>query len=305
MKYRKIPNTDLMVSQMILGQMRVSKLTVDELEKLLEEALKGGINFFDHADIYGKGQSERLFGEVLKKHPDWRSSIVIQSKCGIRPGFYDSSKEHIISSVEGILDRLGIDYLDVLLIHRPDALVDPMEVKTAFNHLYDHHQVRYFGVSNMNPMQVEFLQRNLDQKLIFNQLQFSLVHASMIDQGINVNMQKPEAINRDGSILDYSRLNEMTIQAWSPLQASWAQGSFINHPEYEPLNNKLDELSKMKMVSKSALALSWIMRHPAFIQPIIGTTSVTHLHELLEASEVELTRKEWYDLYLSVNRLLP
>ncbi|MGD9604681.1 MAG: aldo/keto reductase family oxidoreductase [Bacilli bacterium] len=305
MKYKNIPNTYLYASQMILGQMRISKLNITELEMLIETALKGGINFFDHADIYGKGQSERLFGEVLKKHPDWRKQMIIQSKCGIRQGFYDSSKGYIISSVEGILSRLGIDYLDVLLLHRPDALIDPLEVKEAFDYLEANHKVQYFGVSNMNSMQIELLQKHLTQKLVFNQLQFSLVHASMIDQGINVNMQKQEAIDRDGSIFDYSRLKEITIQAWSPLQASWEQGSFLNHPDYAKLNQVLDELSAAKKTSKSAIAISWIMRHPAFIQPILGTASIQHLQEMMAASEIELTKKEWYDLYLSVNRLLP
>lgn len=305
MKYKQIANTDLYASQCILGQMRVAKLSVENLEELIFVALELGINFFDHADIYGRGESERLFGEVLKRNPALRKKMIIQSKCGIRKGFYDNSKEYIIDSTLGILSRLGIETLDILLLHRPDALMEPQEIKEAFDYLHKNNKVRYFGVSNMNPMQMEFLQKHVTQKLVFNQLQLSLVHASLFDQGIFVNMAKPEAIVRDGSVLDYAQLKEITIQAWSPLQASWEQGSFLNHESYAALNETLLMLSEKYHVTKAAIAIAWILRHPAFIQPILGTTQVSHLLEMTKASEIELLRQEWYQLYLSVQRLLP
>jgi predicted oxidoreductase len=305
MKYKHILNTDLHVSQLILGMMRVSKLTVLELENLVKTALDGGINFFDHADIYGRGQSERLFGEVLQLHPNWREKMIIQSKCGIRQGYYDSSKEYIIESVEGICSRLKIDYLDVLLLHRPDALVEPEEVAKAFDYLESKKRVRYFGVSNANSLQIELLQKHLNQKLIFNQLQLSLVHSSLIDQGIFVNMQKQESVNRDANVLDYARLKDMTIQAWSPLQASWELGTFLNNELFKKTNEVLENLANSKSLTKGAIAIAWLMRHPAFIQPILGTTSFLHLEEMIKATDISLSRKEWYDLYLSVNRILP
>lgn len=305
MEYLKLANGNLMVSRIALGCMRMGSMSVDELETLILTSIDEGINFFDHADIYGGGKSEELFGEVLKRNPNLRSKIIIQSKCGIRRGFYDSSKAHILESVDNILKRLGTDYLDILLIHRPDALMEPIEIAEAFDILLKEKKVRYFGVSNMNAMQVSLLQKHLNNKLIFNQLQLSIVHAKMIDSGINVNMKNDASIDHDGSILDYSRLNDITIQPWSVLQASWEEGSFLNNPKYASLNRKLNELGEKYNVTPSAIAIAWILRHPAKMQPIVGTTSPKHLRELCQATKVSLTRKEWYELYLSVDRKLP
>lgn len=304
MKTIKIANK-LTASQIALGCMRISKLSVEELELLIKTALDNGINFFDHADIYGSTKSESLFGEVLKRNPQLREKMYIQTKCGIRKGFYDSSKEHIISSVNESLKRLNTNYIDVLLIHRPDTLMDLEEIALAFNTLYNEGKVLHFGVSNMNSMQMRLIEKKINQKLIINQLQFSVVHTGIIDSGINVNMKNQFSIDHDGSILEYCRLNDVTIQAWSVLQASWEEGTFLNNPNYKKLNEKLEELSIKYNVSKSAIAISFILRHPANMQAIIGTTSVDHLKELVKAYNVNLSRPEWYSLYLSGGKLLP
>ena len=305
MKYIEIKNSDLTVSNIALGCMRISSMSIDEVENLVKKAIDFGINFFDHADIYGGGKSEELFGEVIKRNPNIRKNIIIQSKCGIRKGFYDSSKEHIISSVEKSLKRLNTDYLDILLIHRPDTLMETDEIGEAFKYLYDKKMVRYFGVSNMNATQIELIQRSIGQKLLFNQLQFSIVHSIIVDEEFNVNMKSKEPFNYGGSILDYSRINDITIQAWSVLQASWEEGSFLGNPKYQRLNEKLYELSLKYNVKPSAIAVAWILRHPAQIQAIVGTTNLTHLEDLVKANDFVLDRKEYYELYLSANKILP
>lgn len=305
MEYLELANGKLKVSKIALGLMRMSKMAVEELETLILTAVDEGINFFDHADIYGAGKSEALFGEVLKRNPSLRSKIFIQSKCGIRKGFYDSSKEHILNSVAQILERLNTDYLDVLLIHRPDALMDPSEIAEAFNSLLKAKKVRHFGVSNMNPMQVALIQKRFNEKLLFNQLQLSIVHAPMIEKVFNVNMRNDLAVDREGSILEYCMLNDITIQPWSVLQASWEEGTFLNHPQYRLLNELLNKLSLKYHVTPSTIAIAWLLRHPAKMQPIIGTTSLIHLKQLCEATKIKISREEWYELYLSVGRVLP
>lgn len=305
MKVIQIGLSDIQASAIGLGCMRLVKLGVDGLESMVLKCLDLGINFFDHADIYGAGESERLFGEVLKCHPQLRDKMIIQSKCGIRKGFYDNSKAHIMASVDGILDRLKTSYLDILLIHRPDALMEVEEIAQAFSELESNGKVRYFGVSNMNPYQIELLQRALKKPLIANQMQLSIVHSGMIDAGIHVNMKTPFALDADGFTLSYCQREQMTIQAWSVLQASWEEKTFLNHPNYEKLNGVLDELAIKYQVTPSAIAIAWILRHPAQIQAIVGTASITHLEEMVKASEVYLTREEWYRLYLSVDKKLP
>lgn len=305
MKYINVASNDLNISNIALGCMRISKMSVEDIEKLVLKAIDLGINFFDHADIYGGGKSEELFGSVLEKNPNIREKIIIQTKCGICRGYYDSSKEHILESVERSLTRLKTDYIDILLLHRPDALTDYEEVAEAFNYLYESKKVRYFGVSNMNSFQIELLQKFVKPKIIFNQLQYSVVHSLMIDEGVNVNMTNNGAINRGGSVLDYCRLNDITVQAWSVLQASWEDGSFLNNPKYARLNETLNELSEKYQTTPSAVALNWILRHPAHIQAIAGTTSTIHLEEICQANSFELTRPEWYKLYLSVGKMLP
>lgn len=306
MKYLQLPNTDLKVSRIALGCMRIANKSVDEVEKLIETALNEGINFFDHADIYGGGRSEELFGEVLKKHPDWRQKMIIQTKCAIVPNKrYDFSKEHIVSSVRQSLKRLHTDYVDVLLLHRPDALCDPQEVAEAFDELYDQGLVRYFGVSNHTPLQIELLQKYTKHPLIINQLQLSIVHSVMIDSGLNMNMKEDFAIDKDGGVLDYCRLHDITIQPWSVVQASWAEGTFLDHKNYQKLNDVMKELADEYNVTKSAIAIAWLLRHPAHMQPIVGTTSVEHLKESCRACDIVLTRQQWYDLYLASGKTLP
>lgn len=305
MKYYKIPNSNLTVSKLALGCMRLTELSLEEAEKLIQTALECGINFFDHADIYGNGQSEALFGNFLKKNPDLRKQIIIQTKCGIRDGYYDSSAEHILASVNSSLKRLNTDYIDVLLIHRPDALTDFEDVAKAFKILREEKKVRFFGVSNMNAIQIEILQKHLPNKLIFNQLHFNIVHSLMIDEILNVNINNDYAVNRTGDILDYMRLHEITMQAWSPLQISLTKGTYLGHPDYVELNQKLEEIGTKYGLTPAAVAVAWILRHPAQIQVIVGTTKPASLRELVKAVDIELSKKEWYDLYLSVGKDLP
>lgn len=306
MEYYSVEHTSLQVSKIALGCMRIADKSVDEVEKLVSSALDLGINFFDHADIYGDGRSEEVFGEVLKRNPEFRKQMIIQTKCAIKPGIcYDFSKEHILKSVEASLERLQCDYIDILLLHRPDALCDPKEVAQAFDELYKSGKVRYFGVSNHTPLQIELLKKYCHQPIIINQLQLSIVHSVMIDSGLNMNMKESFAQDKDGGVLDYCRLNDIMIQAWSVVQASWEEGTFIDHPDYVKLNHVMEQLCKKYDTNKNAIALAWILRHPAGIQPIVGTTSTKHLRESLEALDFKLTREEWYQLYLASGKPLP
>ena len=306
MEYYQLPKTDLKVSKIALGCMRIADKSVEEVEELIATALDLGINFFDHADIYGRGKSAELFGAVLKKHPEYREKMIIQTKCAIVPGKrYDFSKEHIINSVNESLKRLNCDYVDILLLHRPDALCDPQEVAKAFDELYESKKVRYFGVSNHTPYQIKLLQKYSKYPIIINQLQLSIVHSVMIDTGLNMNMKEDWAQDKDGGVLDFGRLNDITIQPWSVIQASWAEGTFIDNPDYAKLNQELEKLANEYHVSKTAIAIAWILRHPANMQPIVGTTSPVHLKESVEAINVKLTRQQWYDLYLASDKPLP
>lgn len=288
-----------------LGCMRILGLSSEEIEKLIECALENGVTLFDHADIYGDRKCEEKFGEVLKRRPELREKMVIQSKCGICKGYYDLSKEHIINQVLESIRLLNCGYLDILLLHRPDALVDYNEVNEAFNYLYDNGYVKEFGVSNMNSMQIELYNKHLDHKIKHNQIQLSIVHSLAIQEGICVNMTVPEAINRTGSIIEYSMLNDIKLQAWSPVMASWSDGTFIDNPKYERLNIRLEELANKYNVTKNAIAISWIFRHPANITPIVGTTSIIHLLEMIKSKDINLTKEEWYSLYIAANYLLP
>jgi predicted oxidoreductase len=305
MKYIKIANSDLDVSEISLGCMRISGLTSQEIANLVHTALDEGINFFDHADIYGGGKSEAKFAAALGMNPGLRDRMLLQSKCGIRRGSYDFSKEHILEAVEGSLKRLRTDHLDVLLLHRPDALAEPQEVAEAFTTLESSGKVRYFGVSNHNPMQIELLSKFIAQKIIFNQLQFSITNTSMIDAGVNVNMEIDPSIDRDGSILDYCRLKDITIQPWSPFQYGFFEGVFLDNDKFPELNRKIDALAAAKGVPNTAIAIAWILRHPARMQPIVGTTNPARLKDICKASGVTLTRQEWYEIYLAAGNRLP
>lgn len=291
--------------RIILGCMRTGNLQVSDLENLIYTALDLGINYFDHADIYGRGKAESLFGEVLAKNKDLRSKIILQTKCGICDGYYDNSKEHILFSVTESLKRLKTDYLDYLLIHRPDVLTDAREIAEAFAILSKTNKVKYFGVSNMSPSQISYLQKYLDYKIVINQVQLSICHSLMLDRYFNVNCNNDLASDRDGGLLEYARKHDITIQAWSILQASWEEGSFLNHPHYPKLNQKLEELAEKYQVTPAAIAVSWILTIPGKIDPIVGTTNPLHLQEIAKAKDVKLSREEWYSLYKSVKGPLP
>ena len=305
MKYIKVPNTDMNASEISLGCMRISDMTNQEISTLIHTAMDEGINFFDHADVYGGGKSEEKFAEALDMNPSLREKMILQTKCGIRQGSFDFSKEHILEAVDGSLKRLRTDYLDVLLLHRPDALVEPEEVAEAFTILETSGKVKYFGVSNQNPMQIELLCKYVKQKIHFNQLQLSITNTGMIDAGINVNMQIDRSINRDGSILDYCRLKEIIIQPWSPFQFGFFEGVFLDNPKFPELNQKINEIAADKGVTNTAIAIAWLLRHPAHMQPILGTTNPQRVKDSCQASGVTLTRGEWYQIYLAAGNRLP
>ena len=292
-------------SAISLGCMRISGMSKKDAEKLLRTAIDEGINFFDHADIYGVGKSEEVFSNALSDTPSLRDKILIQRKCAIHDGIYDFSKEHILKSVEGSLKRLKTDHLDFLLLHRPDTLMEPEEVAEAFSQLKSSGKVLHFGVSNQKPLQMELLNRCLDEKLLVNQLQLSLCHTGMMDSGLNVNMQIDRARDLDGSVLEYCRLTQVTIQAWSPFQYGFFEGVFIGSEKFPELNKALDRLAEQYNVTPSAIAIAWILRHPAKIQAILGTTNVQRVKDICKASEVELTRMEWYELYKAAGNQLP
>ncbi len=288
-----------------LGCMRIARMEDAAAEKLIYTALENGIDLFDHADIYGGGESEAVFGRVLAKNPGLREKMVVQGKVGICKGYYDASKEHIIEAVEGSLRRLGVEYLDTLLLHRPDALMEPEEVAGAVRALKDAGKIRVFGVSNENAAQIALLSRYLPGEVAINQLQFSLAHTPIVDAGVNVNMHSAHAVVREGGVLDFCRLYGITIQAWSPFQYGMFEGVFIGSEKYPALNKALDELAEEKGVTPSAIAIAWILRHPARMQAIVGTTKPDRLVEIAKAYETPITRQEWYRLYLAAGNPLP
>ncbi len=298
----------LKTSALVMGCMRIDKLTVNELEKLIQTALDAGITCFDHADCYGGGACESLFGEVLARNPALRERMMIQSKCGILVGdlyYFDFSKKHIIEAVEGSLKRLNIDTLDLLMLHRPDALVEPQEVAEAFDILQSQGKVKNFGVSNQKPMQIELLKTAVKQPLLTNQLQFGVAHTGMVDSGFSVNTKFSESVDHDDSILEYSRVNNMTIQAWSPFQHGMIEGVIFNNPKYENLCNMLKTVGEEHNISPSAAAIAWILRHPANMQAIVGTTNIERIADFATAGDVVLTREQWYRLYHAAGNNIP
>ena len=310
MKQILLGNSGLTVPAVVVGCMRLGDLDKQALNHYIHAALEQGVNYFDHADIYGwgagPGACEEHFGAAVKDDSSIRrEDLILQSKCGIQRGYYDSSREHILNSVDGILKRLQTDYLDVLLIHRPDALVEPEEVAAAFDELERSGKVRRFGVSNHRPMQIELLKRYVKQPLIVNQLQFSIPVSNMVAGGLEVNMETAGAADRDGSVLDYSRLHDMTIQAWSPFQGPNWSGAFIGDARYEKLNQELDALAEQYGVTPTTVAAAWVLRHPAKMQVIAGTAKESRLAEIVQAGDVPLTRQEWYRLYLAAGHPLP
>ncbi len=295
----------LKASRIALGCMRMAKLSEAEADKVVHTAVENGINFFDHADIYGGGNSEVVFAGVLKRDPSLRGKILVQDKVGICKGYYDASKKHILEAADGCLERLGLEHIDVLLVHRPDALMEPEEVAEAFEQRRAQGKVSHFGVSNMNPAQRELLAKYMGYKPEVDQIQFGPVHTAMVDEGINVNTETEYSLVRTGGVLDYCRLNDILIQAWSPLQHGFFKGTFVDNPDFPELNAALGKIAEREGVSKSAVAIAWILRHPAHMQVIIGTMNPQHIREACDACKVELSHHDWYELYLASGKFLP
>ncbi len=306
MRTIKLGKSDLDVPVIAIGCMRLNRLEKAEAERFVQAALDEGANFFDHADVYGDGECEEIFADAIHMSASAREKVILQSKCGIRRNIgHDFSKKHILGSVDGILQRLKTDYLDVLLLHRADALVEPEEVADAFDILQAAGKVRHFGVSNLNPMQIQLLQKSVKQPFVANQLQLSITNATMISQGLHVNMLDERAVNRDGSILDFCRLNDITIQPWSPFQYGFFSGVFLDNDKFPELNAKINEIAAKYNVSNTTMAIAWLLRHPAKMQPVTGTMNVQRMKDCAKAADIMITREEWYEIYLAAGNILP
>ena len=308
MLQRKIGNSYWETSAIALGIMRMAALTPTKAAAALEAALESDINFIDSADMYGDGKSELVFAAAMKEAGISRDQFFIQSKGGIVTGDekrYDFSKQHLLDSVDGILKRMEIDYLDSYLLHRPDPLMEPEEIAEAFDILQASGKVRHFGVSNFNPEQFQLLQSQVDQKLLMNQLQFSIMHTGMIDYGMHTNMTDTRSFDHDGGILEFSRRKGVTIQAWSPFQYGFFEGVFVDNDKFPELNELLDKLAKKYDTNKNAIATAWILRHPANMQVILGTMNPTRIKKSAAGGDVTLTKQEWYDVYFAAGNDLP
>ncbi|MFW6363304.1 MAG: aldo/keto reductase [Spirochaeta sp.] len=305
MRTMKLGRSDLDVPVIAVGCMRIDGMQKSDVETLIKTSMEHGANFFDHADIYGSGACEEIFADAIGMNDDIREKMILQSKCGIREGMFDFSKEHILNSVDGILQRLRTDYLDVLLLHRPDTLMEPEEVAEAFDILSDNGKVRHFGVSNQNPGQVQLLQRYVRQPIVANQLQLSITNSTMITSGFNVNMLNDAAVNRDEGVLHFCRLHDITIQPWSPFQYGFFDGVFLNNDKFPELNARIDEIAEKYGVSNNTITIAWLLRHPAGMQPVTGTTKVHRILDCIKAAEVHLTREEWYAIYRAAGNVLP
>ena len=298
----------LAVSAVALGCMHLAELDEAAASRLIHTALELGVTYFDHADIYGAGASEALFGRVLAAEPGLRNKLLLQTKCGIVPGvMYDWSKEHIVASVEASLARLHTDHVDALLLHRPDALWEPEELAEAFHRLRREGKVLRFGVSNQSPAQMALFRHYLGEEPAADQLQFSLTNANLVRAGLEVNMVTPGAVDRDGGALDYCRLHGIAVQAWSPFQyrTQSERGVFVGNEKFPELNAALDEVAAAHGVSPTTVAAAWLLRHPAQVQVLTGTTRPARLAEVCAAADVTLTRREWYRLYLAAGHILP
>ena len=309
MKTFALPRTTIDVSNIVLGLMRIEAMDDESIRTLVGTARDAGVNVFDHADIYGSERHacERRFGDAGAVHASQREQVVIQSKVGIRPGYFDFSREHILKTVDESLAALRTDYLDLLLLHRPDTLVEPEEVAQAFDALHAAGKVRAFGVSNHTPGQIELLKRSVAQPLVVNQVQLSLTHASLVAQGLAANMSgSDQSVSRDNGLLDYSRLNDITLQAWSPFQKGWFDGVFLgDRVHHAPLNDAIDVLAAAYDVTPTAIAVAWITRHPARMQVVLGTTTAQRVRDAAEGSALPLTREEWYGLFRAAGHTLP
>lgn len=305
MKTIKLGISTIEVPIIAVGCMRIKTLNKTDAENFVQTALEEGANFFDHADVYGSGTCEEIFADAIHMNATIREKIILQTKCGLNKGIINFSKEHILNSVDNSLRRLKTDYLDVLLLHRPDALVEPDEVAEAFDILESSGKVRHFGVCNQNPMQMQLLQKSLKQPIVANQLQFSITNSTMVSSGLNVNTENSFAVNRDGSVLDFCRLNNITIQPWSPFQYGFFEGVFLGSDKFPELNQKIDQIAEKYQVSNTTIAIAWILRHPAHMQPVIGTMNPNRLKDCCKAADICLERREWYEIYFAAGNKLP
>ncbi len=305
MKYIKTYSNEIKVSQVALGCMRISQMTPEETEKYISTAIDLGYNYFDHADIYGGGECEKVFGRALALNKSLRDKIIIQTKCGIRKGMYDFSKEHIISSVDNSLKSLGVEKIDVLLLHRPDLLMEPEEVAEAFDCLEKSGKVGAFGVSNHSASQIELLKTAVNQDIKINQMQLSITNATMISSGANVNLQNSDGTNYDGYLRDYCRLNGITVQPWSPLQHGFISGTFLGNPDFPELNAKLKSLAEKYGVTDTGIAIAWLLRLPDKMQPVVGSINLQRLEDISKATDIILSKEDWYDIYLTAGYKLP
>lgn len=308
MKTINVVNGPQNVPAIIQGCMRMPTLSVEDAAKVIRNAYDLGVTFFDHATCYGNGEAEQRFGDAFPQTGLKREDVFLQGKVGLcfERNEFDWTKENILSSVEDSMRRLRTDYLDAVLLHRPDVIYEPEEVAEAFQILSDSGKVKYFGVSNLMPMQIELLRKYVRQPLVFNQVQLSLEQSQLIDQALYMNNKTTDfSVNRDGGLLDYCRLNEITIQAWSPLQYGMFKGTFVDHPDFPELNKALSEIGEREGASKTAVAIAWILRHPAKMQAIAGTMNPDHLRDICDANKVKLSHHDWYQLYLAAGKYLP
>ncbi len=311
MKRFTLPGTEIVAPNVVLGLMRIAEKSDEGIRELVRAGRDAGIDFIDHADIYGRElhECERRFAEAMRLSPSERAEYTIQTKTGIvRNGpYFDFSYEHIIESVNGSLAALDTDYIDILLLHRPDALVEPEEVARAFDELEAAGKVRAFGVSNHTPRQIDLLKKFVRQPIVANQLQLSITHAPIVTQGVAANMvAEGQSLTLDGGgIVDYCRLNDITVQAWSPFQAGFFTGVFLGSPEYSELNAVIDRLAAAYGVPAIAIATAWITRHPANMQVVLGTTNPERVTGAAKGSDIPLTRAEWYELFRAAGHIVP
>lgn len=309
MRYTEFGTDNQKVSEIAIGMMRIAEMSVKEVTALIEASLEAGINFFDTADVYAGGKSEEILGKVLKENPSLREKIFLQTKCGIRKDkdftWFDFSKDYILSAVDASLKRLQTDHIDCLLLHRPDALMNPEEISEAFSKLHMLGKVKNFGVSNFNPMMMVHMKEFLDVPIAANQVQLSVAHTPMFDAGFQVNMNWDGSVMRDGGILEYCHINDITVQAWSPLQYGYFEGVFLGSEKYPELNKVLDRIAEENGVTNTAVALAWILKYPAKMQAVIGTTKISRIKDSAKATDFELTKKEWYEIYLAAGNKLP
>lgn len=308
MRTMKLGCSDLEAPVIAVGCMRLKTLALPDADRFIKTAIDNGANFFDHADVYSSGECESLFAEAVGMNSSVREKVMLQSKCGIikgEPKVYDFSKEHILSSVDGSLKRLKTDYLDVLLLHRPDALMEPEEVAEAFDVLQNSGKVRHFGVSNHNPLQIQLLRKAVKQPIVANQLQLGPAFTPMLSAGLHVNMLEDASVNRDGSVLDFCRLHDITIQPWSPFQFGMLEGVFLGSDKFPQLNATIDAIGAKYGVAATTITMAWLLRHPARLMPIAGTMNAGRLLDCIKAVNIALTRKEWYAIYMAAGNSMP